>query len=63
MVDAIRKLCTDKGITLAELEQKAGLPKNTIFRWDTNRPNVIAAVRVARELGVTVEDLVRKEAS
>ena len=40
-----------------QLEYAAGLPKNTIGKWDETKPSYDKVVKVARVLGCTVEEL------
>ena len=58
MVDKIKDLCRTKKISVSELQRRAGLCKDAIRRWDTNKPSVDAVKRVADILGTTVDYLV-----
>ena len=62
MVEKIRAICKQRGITVRELEQRAGL-FNAIYRWDENRPSVDRVKAVADVLGVTVDDLLREDSN
>ena len=53
----IKRLCAEQGITIAELERRAGLIPRTMARWDITMPSVDKVVCVAKVLDVTVEDL------
>ena len=57
----IQNKCQEKGMTIAELERKAGLKQRTIYKWDESVPSVEKVLAVADALGVTVDELVRKE--
>lgn len=61
MLTAIMNKCREKGISLAELERQAGLANRTIYKWDESVPSVEKVLAVADVLGVTVDELVRKE--
>ena len=52
--------CREQGITLAELERKAGLANRTIYKWNESIPSVDKVLAVANVLGVTVDELVRE---
>lgn len=52
--------CREQGITLAELERKAGLANRTIYKWNESVPSVDKVLAVANVLGVTVDELVRE---
>lgn len=58
MVAKIKELCKAKKISVQELQRRAGLNKNAILRWDTNKPSVDAVKRVADILDTTVDYLV-----
>jgi transcriptional regulator with XRE-family HTH domain len=57
LVEAIRSLCKERGITLAHLEKTLGFGNGTISRWDENRPSVDKAKAVSSFLDVTIDDL------
>jgi len=61
MREKIIKLCRERGISLAELERRAGLANRTIYKWSDSIPSVDKVIAVADILGVTVEELVKKE--
>lgn len=56
----IRALCKERGLSLRQLEQDAGIANNTICRWGDNIPSVDKVKRVADALGVTVDELLRE---
>ena len=58
MVDNIVSLAKQQGLSINELEKKAGV--TNIHRWDDNRPSIDKVVAVARVLGVTVDELLRE---
>lgn len=53
----IKRLCAEQGITIAELERRAGLTPTTMAKWVTDMPSVDKVARVAKALGVTIEEL------
>lgn len=57
MVEKIRKLCKQHGITLAQLEKMLGFGNGTISRWNENRPSVDKVKAVSDCLNVTVDEL------
>lgn len=64
MVATIRRLCKEHGITsMNALEAKCGLSTNTIYKWDEYKPSVDKVAKVAKELGVSVDELLREEVS
>ena len=56
----IKRLCIDNGITIAELERKTGIGNGVIARWDDGRPRVDLLKRVADFFGCTVDDLLKE---
>lgn len=57
MVDLIKFLCNKKGITVSALGVELGLGKNSITRWDENKPSVDRVQKVADYFGVSVDYL------
>lgn len=47
IVDRIRTLCEEKGITINKLEKETGIGRGNIARWDKHRPNIDNVQRVA----------------
>lgn len=59
ILDKIRALCKERGITLAELERNAGLGNGVIARWGETNPRVDKLKAVADFFGVTVDELLK----
>ena len=59
VTSAIKRLCKEQKITIGSLEQKTGISRNAISRWDKNSPSVDKVKKVADFLGVTVDDLLK----
>jgi transcriptional regulator with XRE-family HTH domain len=60
----IKRLCTDQGLTIQQLEDKAQIAAGTIGRWGRDgklMPSVDKVKRVADTLGVTVDELLKEE--
>jgi len=57
VVDLIKFLCNKKGITVSALGVELGLGKNSITRWDENKPSVDRVQKVADYFGVSVDYL------
>ena len=55
----VSKLCKEKGISIAKLEQESGLGNATIRGWTKSSPRVENLQAVARTLGCTVDDLLK----
>lgn len=61
MLEKIKELCQQRGITLTQLEQECGLSNKALYRWDEQTPSVDRVKRVADRLGVTVDYLLSDE--
>ena len=60
----VRELRESQGLSVAQLAAKSGLTRQTIYnleRGDRPCPSADVLVRIARALGVAVEDLVNAE--
>ena len=56
MVERIRQICEERGISLAKLCADLDIPQ-TLYRWDTNKPSIDKVCIVAEYLGVSVDFL------
>lgn len=61
ILNNIKKRCVAMGISLPELELRAGLGKNTIYRWNAVYPSADKLKRVADLLGISVDDLFKED--
>lgn len=61
MVDRIKELCKEKGITIAELERSCGIGNGIIARWKKSKPSYERVAKVANFLEVTPEYLLNGE--
>ena len=53
----VKALCLEQGLTIADLEEKCGISKNSLYRWDKNAPSIDKIVRVATLLDVSIDYL------
>lgn len=58
MVDRIKALCEERGITLAELERTLKIGNGVIARWRKSKPAYDRIAKVAAYFGVTPEYLI-----
>ena len=59
--DKIKQICKERGISVRELEKKAGLSGNTITRWTGGKnPSIKTLARVAEVLGMSVPELLEE---
>lgn len=61
LFDNIKMLARKRGMSLAELNNKAGLKANIIYSWKNKTPSVDKLESVARVLGVSVDYLLDKD--
>jgi len=57
MLEKIKKLAKEKGISIMQLEKECGLTSGAVYHWNDSKPSYDKVLRVARYLGVSVEDL------
>lgn len=57
MVTIIRELCAEKKITLVSLEAALSFAKNSIYKWDTNKPSIDKVQKVADYFNVSTDYL------
>ena len=57
LLENIRRLCSQKPVSIAKLERETGIGNGTISRWDTSSPSIENVQKVADYFGVTVNDL------
>ena len=62
MFDKIKALCKERGMTIAELERAADIVPTTMTKWKRISPSVDKVARVAKVLGVTIEELLEDPA-
>lgn len=58
-----RRAFFQSGLTVGELSKKTGIPTGMIYRYanDGSEPRLTNAVKLARALGTTCEDLMKEE--
>ena len=56
----MKKLCDEKGITIAQLEREAGLQNGAIGKWRTFNPRITNLQAVAKVLKVKFETLLKE---
>ncbi len=59
LVDNIRAQAAAKGLTMAQLEERAGLPYCTVNRWDRNEPGYKKVAAVAAVLNISMDALIK----
>ena len=57
LVRNIRRLCSEKGISIRQLERSVGLTNGIVASWEEKAPSVMRVKAVADFFGVTVDEL------
>lgn len=60
LLDNVKSLCDQRGISVWALEKAIGAGNGTIGKWDTGSPRVETIKKVADYFGVTVDELLSK---
>lgn len=58
LLKRVRQIASNKGLSLREVNNKAGLGANSIYRWKNQTPSIKNAAAVANVLNVSVSDLI-----
>ena len=59
MVETIKAIAQDAQLSIREVERRCGFSYGIIQRWDEHLPSIDKVCKVAKVLGVTVDELVR----
>ncbi|RHW48266.1 XRE family transcriptional regulator [Bombilactobacillus bombi] len=63
LFERIKELASKKGLSMLQLNEKAGLGKNAIYKWKTQNPSTDNLQKVANVLNVSIENLLEDNAS
>lgn len=55
--DNIKTIAAERGMTLKEVSNKAGIGENSIYRWRSSNPSTNSLKKVADVLSVPIETL------
>ena len=58
--ERIKDIASQKNISIAALEKKAGLSNGTIGKWRSSAPNVDSLIKVAKALNVSLNTLTKE---
>ena len=61
LLDNIKKYANQMGLTLRQVNDKAGLGTNAIYRWKNQKPSFEKINKVAKVLGVSTDLLLGNE--
>lgn len=57
--DNIKRLAKENGLTIMELEEKAGVAKGSLSHWNDGNPTAKNLLKVATVLGCSVDDILK----
>lgn len=57
ILENIKTLCRERGISLRQLEHGCGLAPRYVYKWETSVPGIDKVANVADYLGVTIDEL------
>lgn len=60
MYETIAEEAKKRGMSVLQLEKKAGLARSSITKWKTSSPNLDSLDKVADALGITTSTLVAR---
>lgn len=60
MLEIIKKLCKETGITIYQLEDNLGLGRNTIYQWNKRTPGIDKLKLVADYFNVSTDFLLER---
>lgn len=57
LLERVKKLCSEKGITVTQLEDRLNLPHNTVYQWKKRTPSTERLQKVADYFDTSVDYL------
>ncbi len=57
IVDRIKLLVSEKGLTIGDIEDACNFPEKSIYKWNKNKPSIDRVVKVAQYLKVSTDYL------
>lgn len=61
ILNNIKALCLQKGISLRQLEHACGLSPRYVYKWDTATPGVDKVAAIADYFGISIDELIGRE--
>lgn len=61
IVANIKKIASEKNLTIKQIGKESGVGENAIYRWDKQNPNLSSLKKVSRYLNVSVDELLENE--
>lgn len=61
IVANIKKIASEKNLTIKQIGKESGVGENAIYRWDKQNPNLSSLKKVSRYLNVSVDELLEND--
>lgn len=61
LYDIVKKICLEKGISVGQVEKQCNLSNGSISKWNENEPGIRKVQKVAKYLGVPIEELLEPD--
>lgn len=61
LLDKVKRLCSIKGVSIAQLEKELGFSNKTLFAWKDTNLGIDKVEKVAKYFGVSIDYLVSNE--
>ncbi|OUP80886.1 UNVERIFIED_ORG: transcriptional regulator [Lacrimispora saccharolytica] len=59
LYDNVKRVCDEKGISVGKLEKELELSNGSICKWNESEPGIRKVEKVAKYLGVSIEELLK----
>lgn len=60
LYEVIKKAAKDKGMSISQVEEEAGLARSSICKWKKSSPSIATLEKVADALGLSVTTLINR---
>ena len=62
VLDNVRRICAELGISIAEACRRAGISRDTVMDWTgDHKPTGVNLIKMAKALNVDPEELLKEE--
>lgn len=61
IITNIKKIASDRNLTIKQIGKESGVGENAIYRWDKQNPNLSSLKKVSDYLNVSVDELLESD--